>query len=47
MRPGNRYFYFDEAADAFLALADRSKLWRLARMFALVAGMLLVVSVVV
>ena len=42
--PKNRYFYFDEATDTAIELLDRGPRW-LARLFAVVAGLLIVASV--
>ncbi len=46
MTPGNRYFYFDEASDSFFELMGQGPS-RLARVFALMAGVLLLASVLV
>ena len=42
--PKNRYFYFDETTETVIELMDRGPL-RLARLFAMVAGLLVVASV--
>ncbi len=46
MTPGNRYFYFDEASESFIALMEQGPS-RLVRVFAFVAGILLLASVLI
>lgn len=46
MTSRNRYFYFDETTGAFTELADRGPR-RLARVFAIMAGVLLLASVLI
>ena len=46
MPPRNRYFYFDEATDSFVELMEEGP-QRLVRFFALMAGVLLIASVLI
>ena len=46
MTPGNRYFYFDEASESFIELMVQGPS-RLVRVFAFVAGILLLASVLI
>ena len=46
MPPRNRYFYFDEATDSFIELMEQGPK-RLVRLFALMAGVLLLASVLI
>ncbi len=46
MMPENRYFYFDEATDSFIELMGQGPS-RLGRVFAFIAGVLLLASVLI
>ncbi len=46
MMPENRYFYFDEATDSFIKLMGQGPS-QLVRVFAFMAGVLLLASVLI